>query len=122
MPAVEPEAVALAGADSSVAVAAATVAVVAAALAATAATVARATVANGGETSMTTDQSQAAETDDFARTPLPDNADGAGVDHGENGHVRPVIAVRRLSKLYLLGKTRVPALRGGSLDIYPREV
>jgi len=70
---------------------------------------------------MTTDQSQAAETDDFARTPLPDDADGAGVDHGENGHARPVIAVRRLSKLYLLGKTRVPALRGVSLDIYPGE-
>lgn len=35
--------------------------------------------------------------------------------------VAPVIAVRNLQKTYMLGKTRVPALRGVSLEVYPGE-
>jgi putative ABC transport system ATP-binding protein len=34
---------------------------------------------------------------------------------------RPVISVRNLTKTYVIGKTRVPALRGVSLDVYPGE-
>lgn len=34
---------------------------------------------------------------------------------------RPVISVRNLTKTYMVGKTRVPALRGVSLDVYPGE-
>jgi len=35
--------------------------------------------------------------------------------------VRPVVAVRNVKKTYLLGQTRVQALRGVSLDVYPGE-
>ena len=35
--------------------------------------------------------------------------------------IAPVVSVRNLKKTYLLGQTRVPALRGVSLDIYPGE-
>ncbi|MGN6758492.1 MAG: ABC transporter ATP-binding protein [Thermomicrobiales bacterium] len=45
----------------------------------------------------------------------------ATADQSPNGHARPVIAVRRLTKTYELGKARVPALRGVSLDIFPGE-
>ncbi len=39
-----------------------------------------------------------------------------------NGHARaPVISVRRLTKVYHLGQTRVPALRGVSLEIFRGE-
>lgn len=34
---------------------------------------------------------------------------------------RAIIAVRNLTKTYMVGKTRVPALRGVSLDVYPGE-
>jgi putative ABC transport system ATP-binding protein len=50
---------------------------------------------------------------------LPDTKEkGAGAAAARS---RPVISVRNLTKTYVLGKTRVPALRGVSLDVYPGE-
>jgi putative ABC transport system ATP-binding protein len=47
-----------------------------------------------------------------------------GSEDGQEGDARalPVIAVRELTKVYILGgKTRVPALQGVSLEVYPGE-
>ncbi len=59
----------------------------------------------------------------------PDAALSTDVQQGEDGAPEnsvqkrrlPVISVRSLTKTYLLGQTRVRALRGVSLDIYPGE-
>ncbi len=45
-----------------------------------------------------------------------------GADKGTNAGLAPVIAVHNLTKIYVLGKgTRVPALQGVSLEVYPGE-
>jgi putative ABC transport system ATP-binding protein len=56
-------------------------------------------------------------------TPIPSN--GVADEHTvyrRPANARPVIAVRNLTKTYILGKkTRVQALRGVSLEVYPGE-
>src|SRR5947209_6496375 len=54
--------------------------------------------------------------------PVSESASESGEEQQNNAQPFPVVAVRDLTKTYILGgKTRVPALQGVSLDVYPGE-